>query len=183
MSFSIEKILLIDHFCSALLEQYGVESAENLHGFMVDLGKVLEENPSLRRFILSPRTSSNRMNRFLTGGADDIPSIAISCISIMAEFKLLGDLSRVKGRLHLAIMRKKGIVKVDIFSAKKLEKNDIKTIEINLASLGLKEYVLENQVDPSLLKGYKMRWNNQIYDRSLKKQLDELKNTLMGVKV
>ncbi|MAP25123.1 MAG: ATP synthase F1 subunit delta [Rickettsiales bacterium] len=182
MSINIEKVLLIDHFCDALLAKFGVKDVQNFYNFLNDLKGALDQNPSLKRFFESPRTSGARMSRFFSEIKKDFSSIDRESLIVMAEFALLEDIQAVLERLDLAVSRAKGIVKVDVFSAKKLGKKEEKEICDKLESMDVKDITLENHVDPSLLKGYKMRWNNQVYDASLKKQLDELQNTLMGIK-
>lgn len=50
MSINIEKVLLIDHFCDALLAKFGVKDVQKFYNFLNDLKVILDQNPSLKRF-------------------------------------------------------------------------------------------------------------------------------------
>ena len=77
------------------------------------------------------------------------------------------------------VLENKNIIKVRVFSAKTLTKE-----ELNKIKNGLKNRYKDNQIEiknvikPELIAGYRVVVNNEAIDLSLKNSLDQLKKSL-----
>ncbi len=174
--------LIIQHFCSILLKGEGLDSAERFLDFLKKLESCCIAHPEIEEFISSPRTPFKHINAFLKDSAKDLklPEDLLGPLEVMAEFHLFNHLSAVIKRLEDVVLAEKGITNVTCISAQALDEKTQEDVMATLKDLGVTQPKFENHVDHALLKGYKLIWNHKIYDKTLKKSLDTLYQTLIG---
>lgn len=66
-----------------------------------------------------------------------------------------------------------------VYSVVKLNKEQIKKLEKKVALLTNKTVELVNKIDESLIAGVKIKVKNQVFDGSIKGQIDQLRNSLL----
>lgn len=174
--------IVIQHFCSILLKGEGLESAERLLSFLKKVQTSCADHPEIERFLSSPRTPFKHVKAFLEKVAADLhlPEDLLGPLEVLAEFGLFNYLDDVCQRLEDSILEAKGITHVVCTSAHPLDDATQGEINATLTRFGITQPKFENHVDPSLMKGYKLLWDHQVYDKSLKKGLDHLYHTLTG---
>ena len=182
MADKFQAPLVIRHFCTTLIQQEGLAVAEALYVFLRELDTACEKTVSLNAFLTSPRTSVKHVKAYLTQVANEaaLPDAVVGALAVLAEFRLLYALPRLLTELEKSLNKSKGLTDVSCYTSEELDSTSEKKILDILHQFGVSTPRLEKYIDPSLLKGYKLAWNNMIYDQSLKKDLDSLYETLTG---
>lgn len=76
--------------------------------------------------------------------------------------------------------RKKGIVEAEVISAGKLDGEIVKLLNCYIAKLSrAKEIILDNIIDKTIIGGVIIRYEDKIFDGSLRNRLKELKSRMM----
>ena len=76
--------------------------------------------------------------------------------------------------------QKKNILAVEITSARVLDKNILSEISKYLKKKSDQEIVLSENIDTNLLAGLKIKYQDQVLDLSLKKQINNLNKSLVN---
>jgi len=95
-------------------------------------------------------------------------------VLFLAKKNYLQQMSRVIKELTAYDKEKSGIKKIEVTVAQDLKTEDIEKMLGAEAS----KMEIEKKIDPSLLGGIIVRWQDKIFDASIKKQLILLKNSI-----
>ena len=74
---------------------------------------------------------------------------------------------------------KLGIQKAEVYSARKLSKEDLQRIADAIGKKQNKKIILRNSVDPSLIAGIKVKVGNTVTDITMKSQIENLRQALL----
>jgi len=72
-----------------------------------------------------------------------------------------------------------GKIKGVVYSVRELDTKEMKAITAFAEKKLNQEVVLENKIDPSLISGFKIVYDNKVIDASLKNRVDEMKADLL----
>jgi F-type H+-transporting ATPase subunit delta len=92
----------------------------------------------------------------------------------------LSDLTGINDRFAIVLEERSGSVVANVSSARELSDSQRNELKANLEKLTGKQIKLDFNVDPNLIGGVVTRIGSTIYDSSVKTQLENLKEELIG---
>jgi len=146
------------------------------------LAAQVESLPGLAQALSSPtvaRSKKTKLIETLLSGAGADRLIA-NLLSTMARRDRLGALGPVAEAYAQAVDAHEGIEPAEVASAEPLGERQQQKLSERLAALTGKRVRLSYRAEPAILGGLVVRIGNRIYDGSVVKQLDQLKERLLG---
>jgi len=92
----------------------------------------------------------------------------------------LSELTHINDRFVAVLEERSGSVMANVSSARELSDSQRNELKVNLEKITGKQIKLEFNVDPNLIGGVVTRIGSTIYDSSVKTQLENLKEELIG---
>lgn len=92
----------------------------------------------------------------------------------------LVDLTSINDRFAIVLEERSGSVVANVSSARELNDSQRNELKANLEKLTGKQIKLDFNIDPNLIGGVVTRIGSTIYDSSVKTQLENLKEELIG---
>lgn len=74
---------------------------------------------------------------------------------------------------------KLGILHAKVISARKLEETDLDKLKESLHTKTNKEIILHNEIDPSVIAGIKVIYDNTVIDMTMANKIEDMKSALM----
>jgi F-type H+-transporting ATPase subunit delta len=152
-----------------------------------DLSSLTELNaadPRFLRHLASPqvttRSKKELLDTILKGRASEITR---RFLLLVLDKKRLDSLFEIFEKFHELVLKHRGIVKAEVKTAVPLEPAHVDRIRSRLSRMTGKTIDLESRVDPEILGGVIVAFENQIIDRSVRRGLDDLRDTLLKVRV
>ena len=100
----------------------------------------------------------------------------INFLEIIYENRVFRDLDNIKSNYQQILVEHNFITRVNVESAKELNDKNKETIIKMITDKYKAPMRIEYSIDESLVAGFIVRVNNDIYDTSLKSKLDQIKN-------
>ena len=144
------------------------------------LKQLREENPELRRLLVSPAFTAEQKGRVLNAVADatGVHPLTKKFVGLLAGNNRASALPAVATAFEQLAAKKRGAVAAEVTTAVPLSAAQLKGVTAALRqSLG-KDPELTTRVDPAILGGLKVRVGSRLFDASLKSRLDSLKFAL-----
>jgi F-type H+-transporting ATPase subunit delta len=160
-------------FFELALEQGLVEETRN---DMLLVATVLQENKSLRSLLKSPVVKTSRKKSILRALFEaHCHSLSLSFMELLATNNRELFLDDIATAYEKGYRRHKGIVSVKLFTASPLDPA-LKDAMVAMISKDMDAEVwLEEAVDPDLIGGFVLRFEDRQYDASLSRELEKLK--------
>lgn len=167
--------LILQKYTRALFEVADEQNAleevqKDLQGMKISFGEI----PELGEFLVSPQVEwakKVQLTDTLTRGSS---SFVVNFVKLVMEKErqfilphLAGEFQRL---LDLRAKRKEAVVTTVI----PLPENERKLLEDKLKTLFEEDFVLENDVDPTIIGGIKVRMGFTVIDGSVKRKLEEM---------
>jgi len=86
-------------------------------------------------------------------------------------------------KFHDFVRQHRGIVRAEVRTAVPMESASVDRLKASLGRMTGKTIEVATRVDPDIIGGVVVEFDNQIIDRSVRRGLDDLRDTLMKVRV
>ncbi len=173
-------------YARALLD-VGVKEKANLEQLSQELGEFVDlftQHPSLAKVLLNPAVPVQRktaaVNELLQR-ATPTPMVA-KLIALLAERDRLVLLPDVLASYRERLLDHQNVVRAEVTTAAPLEADRAKAVESGLAKMTGRTVTLSTKVDPSIIGGVVARIGSTVYDGSVARQLERMKETLAGAR-
>ncbi|MCS6884293.1 MAG: ATP synthase F1 subunit delta [Acidobacteriota bacterium] len=175
---------------SAIANRYGraladivVESGEHLK-VSEELGlfvQMMRESEELREVFSNPTISAREQKAVINAIAEKARSEAttVRFLGVLADNRRLQYLPEVYRAFVKALDVRLGIVEAKVTTARPVSKAHQSKLVDKLKSVTGKDVRAQFLVDPSILGGVVVQVGSQIYDGSVKNQLEQLRTALM----
>jgi len=122
---------------------------------------------------------------------DEKYSILKSCVPAEAPDEVFGFLRLLVERGRIAILseiineyiklvdQRESILRARVVSAKKLEESELARVSLMLESRFKKKVKLEEEIDSSVIAGFKVYVGGDLIDTSVKKDIDDIRSLLL----
>jgi F-type H+-transporting ATPase subunit delta len=148
------------------------------------LAGLMQVNPSFLKYLASPQEGAERKREFLKQTLESRTNpLTFRFLLLVLDKKRTTYLSGIAEEFQNQVRRHKGIVRAKVTTAMPLDQDQAGRLSLQLGRLTGKTVEIETQVDPAVLGGVIVAYDNQIIDRSVRRGLDDLKETLMKVRV
>jgi F-type H+-transporting ATPase subunit delta len=144
--------------------------------------QLIDDNPDLQNVFRSPAIAhANKENVLETLLAKTRPSkITSNFLRILLRNGRLTELREINERFGIVLEERSGSVVADITSARELADQQRSELKGNLERLTGKQVKVNFTTDPDLIGGVVTRIGSTIYDGSVRTQLENLKEELIG---
>ncbi|MGQ0634884.1 MAG: ATP synthase F1 subunit delta [Planctomycetaceae bacterium] len=162
-----------DAFLNSLPADKADELLEEFQSFLDD---VLRKNPDFAELLTSARVGRDDklrlIDRVLAGRASELFT---NFLRVLARHDRLDLLPLILPKCRLQHELRSGRRRVQVLSARPLSAESLENIRQHLAAKFSFQPVLENQTDPALLGGLRIRVGDTVYDGSLRARLTQLR--------
>ena len=142
--------------------------------------RLIDENPSFRTFLETPRIAAGQKKDVVRSVfTDSLPGALINFLLVTIDKRrqrLIGEIAR---EFHTLVDERLGRVRVEVTLARKMDDASLADLQERLASLLGREVIPSVRVKPGILGGVVVRAGDTIYDGSLRRRLDGLRQKLL----
>ena len=143
-------------------------------------GRLLRTNEELRETLVNPAIPFSAKRKIVEKLAEKIllEHIVVNFVLILLENARIHQFDQMAEAYQMVLDERRGILRGDVFSGRKLEEGVKKRLEQTASSLTGREVRLNYHLDDSLIGGVKMRIGSTVFDGSIRTQLDEIHRCL-----
>jgi len=170
-------------YAKALLSVAGsLEQATAVRNQLVELQATLAATPKLGAFFASPALPVDAKRRALDEIAARLDLLPLSrrLLQALLARHRMGRLDEVVAGITEAIQQRQGVAIAEVTTAEPLEAEERAQLLRVLEGKVGKRLQLREHVDPALLAGFVAQVESQLFDGSLRGQLDRLGKELAG---
>jgi F-type H+-transporting ATPase subunit delta len=163
----------------AIQEQSDLDGIERELAAFTDL---LTSNPTLQKALLNPAVPVPRKRAAVAEIAKTAktPAIVAKLLVLLAERDRLVLLPDLLASYRDRLLDYRKVVRAEVTTAAPLAPDRAKTIESSLAKLtGRSSVIVDAKVDPSIIGGVVARIGSTVYDGSITRQLQKMKDRLI----
>lgn len=149
---------------------------------LVDFNELFDKHAALKKVLLNPAVPVPRKRAAmleLTARAK-APSIPAKLLVLLAERDRLILLPDLLAAYRERLMSHRNVVRAEVTTATPLTEARMRAIEQQLAQLTGSKVALETRVDPAIIGGVVARVGSIVYDASLTRQLQRMRERLGG---
>ncbi len=170
-------------YAKALLGVAGsLEEAAQVRDQLAAFASTLGSDARLRAFFANPGLPLDAKRRALDGLAERLSLLPLSrrLLQALVSRHRLGHLDEVVAGIGEAIQARQGVAVATITTAEPLADDERSQLRQVLEGKVGKRLELRESVDPALLAGFVAQVDSQLFDGSLRGQLDRLAKELAG---
>lgn len=142
---------------------------------------LLEANASLQRVLTNPAIPVPRkravVEALLARGGARQPAVT-KLLLLLADRDRLGILADITRAFEGLLMDHQKVVRAELITALALSDDRVQAIRAGLKAATGREVQLDTRVDPAILGGAVARIGSTVYDGSIARQLERMKETL-----
>jgi F-type H+-transporting ATPase subunit delta len=164
-------------FDVALKEADVQQAGRDLDSF----AQLVASHPQLERVLTNPAIPASRKQALvdaLLRTAGTVSSPVAKLLKLLAERDRLVLAPDVAVAYRTRLMEHAKVVRAEVITAVGLPADRVAALQQGLASATGREVQLENRVDPSIIGGAITRIGSTVYDGSVTRQLEKMKETL-----
>jgi F-type H+-transporting ATPase subunit delta len=151
---------------------------------MAALGDLISHDGRFVKYLESPQVPTDHKRSVLKSAFENrISPVSYRFLRLVLDKKRVNYLPGMAAELQELVRQHKGIVRAQVTTAVPLERDQADRIAGELGRITGKTVQIDSRVDPLLLGGVIVAYENQIIDRSVRRGLDDLRETLMKVRV
>jgi len=141
---------------------------------------VVRNHPALEHALLNPAVSAPRKRAAVTEISKKAAhsSIVAKLLALLAERDRLILLPDLVAAYRERLLEHKNIVRAEVTTAMPLPDGRAKAIEASLTKAAGRSVVLETKIDPAIVGGMVARVGSMVYDGSVTRQLQKMKERL-----
>lgn len=149
---------------------------------MDTLGRLIDNNPDLRRLLYSPLIDLNLARTVLRDAlaSQGFGKIVLDFTGVVVNNRRLRSLRSIVGAFSALVAQKRGVVVAEVETAHQLTDVQEQQLRARLIEAGYGNVNIIKKVDPSLLGGLVVRIGARLYDSSLKSRLQRLQYAMKG---
>lgn len=157
------------------------ENLETIEQQLASFAELFKDHPALEKVLLNPAVPVPRKRAAvseLTARAKMLPIVA-KLLVLLAERDRLVLVPDLLAAYRERLLEYRNVVRAEVTTARPLEADRAKAIESSLAKLTGRTVTLETKVDPAIIGGVVTRVGSTIYDGSVTRQLQKMKERLV----
>jgi F-type H+-transporting ATPase subunit delta len=149
---------------------------------MQGLGRLIDENDSLRRLLASPLVRIDEAGPGLRAALEQqgFDKLILDFVGVITANRRLRALRSIVSAYAALEARRRGVVQASVVTAHKLTDTQRLQLRSRLTAAGHGDVALTETVDPGLLGGLTLRVGSRLYDASIKSRLQRLAYRMKG---
>jgi F-type H+-transporting ATPase subunit delta len=146
--------------------------------------KSLTEQPMFYEFLCTPTIPKNEKKDVVKNCFDGlICQELLNFIYILIDKKRCRNIKMIFNYFHKLIDKNQNVSNGIVFSFEELSLEEIASIENETGKLLRKKINLKNEIDKSIIGGFKILIEGKVIDASVKKRLIDLKDSLIHMEI
>ncbi len=147
---------------------------------MASLLRLRDEDPAFLNFLVSPEVGPEHKTAFiLTVFGPRLDPLAVNFLRLLIDKGRIKLLAHTCGEFRRLTEEYRGLMRARVVSAAALDGEQEARIKRELDRITGKDVILDRHVDPALLGGVVVHLGTKIIDRSLRRGLKELSDSLL----
>lgn len=157
---------------------------EAVEADLQSLGALNRATPRFRRTLESP-TVTTEFKRQMLGSTlkGRVSATTFSTLNLMLDKNRIGFMDELAAEYARLLRQHRGVVRAVAFTASPLEPAQVDRLKSALGKISGKTIELDSRVDENLLGGVVVNLEDKILDGSVRRGLDDLRETLRKVRV
>lgn len=162
----------------------GAEGIEVFGRGLEVVDRVIEENPSFRAFLETPRIDLAEKKALVRSVfAASLPGKLVNFLLVTLDRRRQRLLRQIAAEYQLLLDDRLNRERVDLTVARSFRREAIEECRGRLSALLGREVIPSVRVRPGILGGIVVRAGNTIYDGSLRRRLDGMRRTLLTTQI
>ena len=157
----------------------GIE--EKLISELQTVKEVFQNEDKLNDFLTHPRVTNEEKSNMIDSAFEKLDRYVINTLKLLVERDRTDNVPAIVDEYVRIHNEAKGTVIATVYSTRALTEDEKTQLAASFKTRFNKENVMiENEIDPSLLGGVKIRVGNTIYDGSLHNKLNRIKHNIVS---
>jgi len=168
-------------FDTSIAEKHDVAAT---YDQLSQFASLLTSNPSLGRVLTNPAIPAPRKRRLveaLVSRAGTLQPAVAKLLLLLAERDRIVLLPEVAKAFESRLMDHLKIVRAELVTAQALSDDRVSAIKAGLKAATGRDVQLDTRVDPGIIGGAVARIGSTVYDGSITRQLERMKETLTSL--
>jgi len=157
--------------------------AEDIGGWgktITELATAVEQNPTLRLFLESPRISAAEKTRVLGQAFQDrLPRLMVRFLQTLVKHRRQMLIPEIAREYHDILDAAEGRMHARVTLARESSEADVRAIGAQLSKLFGKDVIPHLAIDPSILGGVVVNVGDTVLDGSVRKRLGTLRRRML----
>ncbi len=145
------------------------------------VARLVDENPSFRIFLETPRIKSPEKKKVLREVlGESLPRNLLNFLCVLIDRRRQRLLREIAKEYHTLVDERMNRERVEVTVAHPLDPPDVTRLEERLSGLLGRTAIAQVRVKPRILGGVVVRAGDTIYDGSLRRRLDRMRRSLLA---
>lgn len=170
------------NYAEALFDLAGRHEGIDVYGAAIEMvAALIDENPSFRAFLATPRIDADKKNLVLKKAfADQVPVNFLNFLQITVDKRRQKLLREIAEQFKALVDEHMNRAHVTVTVARPLDDASLENVASRLSTLLGKTAIPDIRVKPEILGGVVVRAGDTIYDGSLRRRLDRMRRQLLA---
>ncbi|HVP36610.1 MAG TPA: ATP synthase F1 subunit delta [Terriglobales bacterium] len=165
-------------------ESAGEGLAEQIQKELSLISDLWDKNAELRAFLEAPQISGEEKDELLqTTFKGKISELLLQFLLFLISKARLENILGINTQYDELLKEKEGLVEAQVITASSLDKKLSASLKEKMEKKTGKKVNLIFKLDPDIIGGIKVIVGNQIIDKSIRTELDKLRESLLSIKV
>ena len=160
----------------------GIGKQDEILEELLAVSAVFEDNPKLRKLFLLPTVAvANKRNVCREVFSGKVSQLVQNFLMVLIDKHRVGAWNGIVRSYEKLIEDQAGFTKGILYSVVPIEGKPLKDLEEKTGEALGKNVILENRIDTTLIGGVTVYADGKLIDASVKKRLENMKQTMMGL--
>src|SRR5690625_304229 len=154
---------------------------EKLISELQTVKQVFQDDDQLSSFLNHPRVTNEKKLQLIDTSFEKLNKYIVNTLKLLVERHRIDNVTAIVDEYNHLYNEANGIAVATVYSTRALTDDEKAQLEASYQKrFNKKQVTIENEVDPSLLGGMKIRVGNTIYDGSIQGKLNRLKQNIVS---
>ncbi|UOQ50253.1 F0F1 ATP synthase subunit delta [Gracilibacillus caseinilyticus] len=155
------------------------ETIDFLEAELATVKEVFQSNQEFLKFLHHPKVDADKKKQLLNEAFQGFSKDVLHTLSLLVDRHNEAIIEEIATAFITLAQDARGVKEATIYSVRALSDAEQEEIQqVFTKKWNIKELKINNQIDPNLLGGVKIRIGNTVYDGSIKGKLDRLERQI-----
>lgn len=178
----MSKAVVAKRYADALFQlatEKGIE--EKLISELQIVKQVFQDDDKINDFMKLPNVSNEKKLQLIDTSFGTLDKYIVNTLKLLVERRRIENVPAIVDEYTHLYNEAKGNAVITVYSTRALTNDEKVQLEVSFKKRFNKQHVIiENDIDPSLLGGMKIRVGNTIYDGSIQGKLNRMRNNIVS---
>jgi len=156
-------------------------NAERVHHDLDAILALRNEDPKFLSFLVSPQVDTEQKRAFIQAVFDSrVDPLVGGFLRLLVDKGRIVNLPRICTEYGFLSEEHRGIIRIGVISAGPMEAEQEKQLSEELARRSGRKVILEKKIDPGIIGGIILHYQDKIIDRSIRRGLKTMSDALLA---